>query len=141
MPRKSWYSAKGLFKHLDSRTPKKQTRFEESIVILRATDEGSARKVARNIFHKAAQKDFLFLKQIEICPLFDDPASGAEVYWFQKLSPLSAKGYVKRFWDDGKPRNCHRLGWKHHWYNRGKNRSGCYNCYASRVGRWNELKS
>ena len=141
MGKKSWYSAKGLFKHLNTRTPKKQTRYEESIIILRAADEKGAEKTARDIYRKAAQKDFVFLKEIEICPIFDDPASGTEVYWFQRLSPLSAKAYVKGFWDDGKPRNCHSVGWKHLWYNRDNKRSGCYNCYTTRVGRWDSLKS
>lgn len=132
--KKDWYSAKGLFLHRTGGVPPKQKRYEESIIILRASSEVEAEGKARKLFRKRQMEGVSFLNELEICPLFDDPKIGAEVYWLLRLSPLSVKRYVATHWDDGKPRSCRSRGWDHHWYNAGKKRSGCYNCYERRKG-------
>ncbi|NNN05725.1 MAG: hypothetical protein HKL90_07475 [Elusimicrobia bacterium] len=83
-----------------------QTRYEESIVLLRAISTKKAEEKARAIFLKQQSGERRFLNQIEICPIFEEPSAGAEVHWFRRLSPLSAERYVLKHWDDGLPRSC-----------------------------------
>jgi hypothetical protein len=60
---------------------------------------------------------------------------GSEAYWFMRISRLSPKKYVEKYWNDGRPDSCDQKGWTHVWHNLDNKNSGCYNCKEVRKGR------
>jgi hypothetical protein len=76
----------------------------------------------------------IFKGHYEICPLYDPVRAGSQVFWSMRISRLSPKKYVEKYWNDGKPDSCDEKGWAHVWYNKDNKTSGCYNCNEVRKG-------
>jgi hypothetical protein len=142
--KKSWFGAKGLFRHMDPDSPSIQDRYEESIVVLKAESEEQAEQRALEKFRKYAREELgiFFTGHYEICHLFDPVRAGREVYWFMRISRLTPEKYVEKYWDDGRPRSCADKGWTHFWHNLDGKRSGCLNCQEVRRGKlWKHRKA
>ena len=134
-----WYSAKGLFKHAWGNKDAKD-RYEEAVFVLKAISEDEAAEHAIKLFNEYANEyaddemGINFTGHYDICPLHDPVRAGRQAYWFMRISRLSPRKYVEKYWNDGKPDSCDERGWTHVWYNNGNNTSGCYNCYEVRKG-------
>jgi hypothetical protein len=90
--KKSWFGAKGLFRHMDPDSPSIQDRYEESIVVLKAESEEQAEQRALEKFRKYAREELgiFFTGHYEICHLFDPVRAGREVYWFMRRQGVDA---------------------------------------------------
>lgn len=137
-----WFSVKGLLKHTFPKDDRRhrRDRYEESIIVLRASSEDEAAELAVKLFKEQEYADedggIVFTGAHEVCPLFDPVREGHEVYWFLRISNLSPQKYVAKYWDDdGRPESCDDKGWTHSWYNFDGKSSRCMNCREQRKGR------
>lgn len=135
-----YYSIRGLFRVTHSNLVVKP-QYEESVILISAPNEGEAEKLAILYFKDQEDDTTTFENQIDLCPLTEEPGIGKEVFWTRRISNLTSKEYVEKYWDDGKPSNCEDLGWQHAWYNKDDKHSACYNCYEVKEGLiWKESK-
>ena len=130
-----WYNAKGLFKHVNDDKDMKD-KYEETVFVLKAGSEDDAMERAIKLFNGYADEDIgiMFTGHYEICRLFEPVKNGSEVYWSMRISRLSPKKYVERYWNEGRPDSCDEKGWTHVWYNKDNKNSGCFNCNEVRKG-------
>ncbi len=142
--KESWFSIKGLFRHMHPEQPTVQDRYEERIIVLKAESEEQAHERALVLFRKYAHEELgiIFTGHYEMCDLLEPVRAGREVYWHLRISRLSPEKYIEKYWDDGRPRSCDDRGWTHFWYNLDGKRSGCLNCQEVRRGKlWRHRKA
>lgn len=134
--KENWYGAKGLFKHLYGHKNLKD-KYEEAVFVLKAASVDEAEQRASKLFNEYANEEngINFTGHYEICPLYHSVRNGSEVYWSMRISRLSPKKYVEKYWNEGKPDSCDERGWTHVWYNKDNKTSGCYNCKEVRKGK------
>jgi len=130
---KKYFSVIGLFIDKPSKA-NSQDQYEEKIILVKALDENEAEILSLKYFEKFEDDDFIFLNKIEVCPLFDKPKNGKEIFWRRRISKLSAEEYESKYWGDGKPLNCEDENWAHSWFNLDGVNSGCYNCSTVKKG-------
>lgn len=135
-----YFSVMGLFIDKSSKA-NSQDQYEEKIILVKALDENEAEILSLKYFKKFEDDDFIFLNKTEVCPLFDKPKNGKEIFWRRRISKLSPEEYESKYWGDGKPLNCEDENWAHSWFNLDNIHSGCYNCSTVKKGKlWRKKK-
>jgi hypothetical protein len=137
MSKEEWYTAKGIFLH-DSKYENAKPKYEERVVLLKATSEKDALKQAKKDA-KACVKglDGVHLIQIvDVWRPYDQGKlkPGAELFVSMVVSEMEPDEYIKTFYADA-PEDCETLGDKHSWHNLDGKRSACYNCLTIRKGK------
>ncbi|MGH9785953.1 MAG: DUF4288 domain-containing protein [Terriglobia bacterium] len=102
---KDWYAARCLFRHgaLTANIRRKHV-YEERIILLRASSDREAIKLAEEEARKYASHDpsSAYLNYVETYHLFEASIrSGAEVFSLLRSSNLSATAFLSRYYDDG----------------------------------------
>ena len=104
--RRSWYSAKCIFRHGELRAEKGAQVYEERIVILRAKDEDQAMALAEKEARRYAKSldGVEYLEFASVFHMYAAPKATAEVYSLMRESRLKPGAYLDRFFDTGTER-------------------------------------
>ncbi len=127
-----WFSITALFKHTRKGT-NFVPQYEERVCIVQAKNIKKAEKKFINDFKKYLNNNEQFLNIYEISEVIEGIGNKpVEIASSCRVSDLSASKYINKYWYGLKPKNCKKLGWKHHWYNKDNIVRGCYNCMKTK---------
>lgn len=136
MSNESWYAAKCILLHPETKHGMKQT-YEERIVLLKAGSFDDAIKCAEKEarrYSRALDEGTKYIGFVHVFHLFDeDIGNGTEIFSCMQRSDLKPKEYLDRFYPD-EPDDCETIGEAHRWYNLDGERSACYHCKVVREG-------
>ncbi|WP_412970768.1 hypothetical protein [Glaciecola sp. MF2-115] len=124
------FSGSGIFKHIYE-DPNRITKFEERVVITKASSETEAERQILADFKEYAQDGIVFVGEFTIAEIIESETV-TEVSSTMRIYHGSDEEYLSLYWYDLQPESCDEKGWKHAWYNQGSGKSACYNCQEIR---------
>ena len=130
--KKSWYSAKCIFRHLE--TESRRQIYEERIVLLKAKDSDTAIKKAEKNAIKYCEdiEDCEPAGLIDVFELYDEIVGDkTEIFSSIQSNELSPEDYLSQFYPDT-PDDCETSGQTHRWYKKDGRHDGCYHCRVTR---------
>jgi len=126
------YSGSGIFKHVYD-DPSRIAKFEERVVITEAPSESEAEKQILTEFKEYAQDGIVFVGEFTINEIIESELV-TEVASTMRIFQGTDEEYLEQHWYDLQPESCDDKGWNHVWYNKGNEKSACYNCQEVRNG-------
>jgi len=133
--KKSWYSAKCIFRHLETKS--RRQIYEERIILIKAENsEAGIEKAEKNARQYCKDlENCEFARLVDVFDLFDKKvADKSEVYSAMQTNNLDPDDYLNHFYPDV-PDDCEAEGQKHRWYKRNNRYKGCYHCRVEREGK------
>ena len=127
--KKSWYSAKCIFRHPG--TDSRRQIYEERIILIEAKDWDSAiKKGEKEAKHYCADSLTEFTGFVDAFHLFHNKVGNkTEIFSTMQTSDLNSVEYLNHFYPE-EPADCEAEGQTHRWYKKDDNHKSCYHCRA-----------
>ena len=142
MNEESWYAAKCVFCHAETKRGPKQM-YEERIILLRAHSFDDAIERAEKEAKEYCNDldGCMYTGFVDVFHLFNQEIiEGTEVFSSMRRHDLKPREYIEQFYP-GDSDDCEAVGEPHRWHNLDGKRSACYHCKVIRGGQlWKESR-
>ena len=133
--KKSSYSAKCIFRHLETKS--RRQIYEERIILVKADNSDAAIKKAEKNSRQYCKdlENCEFAGLVDVFELFDEKVTDkSEVYSAMQTSNLGPDDYLNQYYPDLSD-DCEAEGQEHRWYKKDNLCKGCYHCKMVREGK------